>query len=228
MTSYFTLQLDSAPPANPVILLNGGAVSTGDLIVLATLSSPDYDGGALDVAEMLIWGDVDPTGDALIQPSQANSTWRVFQPGIPIVLSAGAGSKNIYAQIRDDVHNTTVTFSATIIYDPTIPVVSITRGVTKDKISLQTLYNEVDFTWQSNQDYQSYEVRVVGSVDDPRGSGVVIPNLGGSINTQGGSGTANTTVLTTVYGADLQSASPGDTLKLIKVYVQNLSGTWSV
>jgi hypothetical protein len=227
MSSSFTLELDISPPANPVLLINGGIISVGSRLITASLFSADYNAGSNDVAQMLLWGDVDPTANPNIQPLQASSAWQLYYPSFPVTLSTGTGTKTIYAQIRDDVHNTTAAISATVIYDVTIPEVTITRGVVSARISTVALFNEADFTWQSSVAYTAYEVRVVANLASPRSSGVIIPTTGGSINTSGGSGVANVDKLTTIYGVDLATASPGDSKKLIKVFTQNASNVWS-
>jgi hypothetical protein len=44
----------------------------------------------------------------------------------------------------------------------------------------------------------------------------------------GASGTSSTVVNCKIYGADLATASAGDGDKIIKVFVQDVAGNWSV
>ena len=57
-----------------------------------------------------------------------------------------------------------------------------------------------------------------------------IPVTSGSTNTSGTEGgyKADTAINVTINGADLEAASSGDGVKIIKVFVKNAAGTWSV
>ena len=58
----------------------------------------------------------------------------------------------------------------------------------------------------------------------------MIPATAGSSNTSGSAGTypAATNIQVTITGTDLETASPGDGAKIVKVFVKNEAGTWSV
>ena len=228
MTAHFELVLDTTPPANPGLLINGGAAATGSQNVLLTLSTSDYDTGSRDVAEMLIWGDVDPTADALVQPDEAASPWQVYQPSRVIRLSAGTGRKYVYARLKDDVCNATVVFSDWIDLNTDLPNVSIVTPVDRAKISKTAPCDEATFAWQADRDFTAYMVRAVANAGSPQNSGVLIGTALGSANTSGaGAFPANTPITTVINGGDLQAASPGDTSKVIKVFCQDTSGAWS-
>lgn len=229
MPAYFVLELDTRAPANPVLLINGGAAVTGTPEVAVQLDSADYLGGAADVVEMKIWGDVDPTTDATIQTLEADSDWRAFDGELNVRLTAGDGRKHLYAKLRDDVLNVTLAFTDFIDLNSTAPIVEVTTAVDEGKISKVVGANTATFGWESSRAFDRYEVRVVPSIGSPSVAGVLIPSTAGSVNVSGtGSFPADTPITTQVKGTDLQTASPGDTEKIIKVFVRDAStAVWS-
>ena len=86
--------------------------------------------------------------------------------------------------------------------------------------------------WPEDGDveFAEYKVCVVSANSSTQEAGTTIPTVGGSINTSGDSGNypAATNIQVTITGADLESASSGDGAKIIKVFVKNAAGTWSV
>lgn len=223
MTASFTLVLDTQPPANPVLALNYGAVVTGDPVVIVSLSSVSE-----DVQEMVVWGDVDPTADSTVQTTEADSTWTLYSPDKAIRLDATPGPKYVFARLRDDVCNETPIIEAQITLDLDTPVVSITTPPDRTRISKVAPCNNALFRWQSNKPFVAYEVRVVPSPGSPQGAGFPINTQGGSANTSGvGAFPEATPITTVVNGSDLEAASPGDTAKTIKVFVQDTDGVWS-
>lgn len=228
MSSYFTLELDTKAPANPTLIINGGASLTGVQPVVVQLSSTDFGGGANDVSLMKLWGDVDPDSNPDIQVLEDESAWQNFAATLSVRLSAGNGRKHIYARLRDDVCNETVVFSDFIDLDTDAPVVSITTPVDNDKISRVSPCDTATFAWQASASFVEYQVRVVPSIGSPSVAGVVIPSTAGSSHTSGsGSFPATTPITTVIKGTDLATASPGDTPKIIKVFVRTSGGTWS-
>jgi hypothetical protein len=226
--SYFTLTLDTTAPANPSLLINGGAATTADQIVQVALASPDYGGGARDVTQVKLWGDVDPTGDPLVRSTEDVSSWQAFSPEVVVKLSAGSGRKRIYARLRDDVCNETLVFSDFIDLDTDSPSVEITTAVDRSRISKTAPCDAATFAWQATHPFSHYEVRVVPTIGSPHLAGVVIPVAAGSLNVSGdGSYPAETPIVTVIRGADLEAASPGDTDKVIKVFVLDTNGVWS-
>lgn len=228
MPAHFRLSLDTAPPAAPALVIDGGAARTGAQNVAVDLSTSDYEGGARDVQEARVWGDVDPGADPKVQPTEEASLWHVYQPSLVVRLSPGDGRKRLYARLRDDVCNETVVFTDFIDLDTSVPVVSITTPVDRGRVSKVAPCSRALFVWEASVPFAAYEVRVVPSVGSPHVGGVPIPTTSGSANTQGvGSFPAETGIATVVEGADLEAASPGDTEKIVKVFVRAADGTWS-
>lgn len=122
------------------------------------------------------------------------------------------------------------TFAATksITLNTSIPAVTIT-GPDKSRISKVTGYDAAAFSFVCDVDFEEYTVRVVPATSSLHTAGTQIPTTGGSTNVSGTAGgyKKNTAINVTVKGADLEAASSGDGVKIVKVFVKNAAGTWS-
>lgn len=228
MSAYFTLTLDTAPPASPRLEIEEGAAATGSRDVVVALSSPDFSGGAHDVTDMKIWGDVDGVADPNVQPAEGAALWMPYQALYAVRLSAGVATKTIFARLRDDVANPTLAFSDTIQYRTDLAVVTVVAPVTVGRISKVAGRDVATFGWRVDRPFDQYVVRAVPNSKSSRTQGSPIPTAHGSLNVAGtGALPANTTITTEIHGADLEAASPGSTLKVLKVFVHDAAG-WSL
>jgi hypothetical protein len=224
MSSYFSLTLDTTSPSSPSIsILNGATYATVQLIT-CTLGTSD---GATTGYQMKIWGDVDIANDANVQDTEAKSAWITFVTSKQIKLSSNDGNKTLYLKIRDDVYNESAQASDTITLDTTIPTVTIT-GSDVSKISKQTNKDTCSFSFTADVAIIQYKVCYVAASNSTQDTGTIIPNTAGSTNMSGNSVEANTPVSCVIKGADLETASSGDGIKCIKVFVQDSAGNWSV
>lgn len=224
MAASFVLVLDTAPPASPTMVINGGADITGDPVVLVALSTASD-----DVREMKVWGDVDPTADGLFQPTEDTSAWTLWAPSVAIRLSSGTGRKYLYARLKDDVCNETPAFTDWINFDSASPVVSISNPPDHTRLSVQPgPCGTSVFSWVCNQPFDAYQIRVVPAVSSPVDTGVALGSAAGSVAVanSGVAFPARTPIVTSIKGLDLQTASPGDGTKIVKIYV-HASGAWS-
>ena len=105
---------DSLAPAG-TLLINGGAPYTGTQGVSLTLNVSDTGSG---VKDMQFSND-----DALY------SAWQAYAPSMSWALTAGDGTKTVYAQFRDNAGNTYKT-SKTITLDTTAPAGSVSISTT--------------------------------------------------------------------------------------------------
>ena len=118
----------------------------------------------------------------------------------------------------------------------------LTFSITGNKISAVSGYDSITVTFLSDIAYTAFECRATKSGEDwGRGKGALIasfsqtpagtqiPATGGSTNVSGTAGgyKKNTAINVTVKGADLEAASSGDGVKIVKVFVKNAAGTWS-
>lgn len=225
MTASFVLTLDTTGPQGVGGTINSGAAySTSRSVTLGPTTTDAVTTGY----QIKIWGDVDPTADANVQTTEAASTWITLTASMAVTLSTGDGVKNLTWRLRDDVWNQSATATDSITLDTTSPVPTVDTGPTPSKVSKIAGKDTASFTWHSDTDYQSYSVRVVPSTSSDHTAGTEIPTTAGSTNTGSGSGTAATEVTTTIKGTDLETASAGDGDKIVKVFVQDLAGNWSI
>lgn len=230
MPSYFNVTLDTTAPGGGSITLNGGAAYTSVQAATAVIHTSD---GVQTGYQIKVWGDVDNSDNPLIQTTEGASswitpTWSGGDVTQAIKLSTGDASKTINCKIRDDVWNETSTLSDSITLDTTVPVITIQTGPDATRISKISGKRTTTVTWQSDTTLVAYEVEVVSNSGSLRGSGTVIGTTNGSSNASGGAVNATTNVTTTIDGRDLDAASPGDGVKVIKIFGQDASGLWSI
>ena len=226
MANYFNLTLDTTGPANPSITIASGATFTGDQVVSLTIGTSDTPTTGY---QMKIWGSVDTDYSEDVQATETGSNWITYATTKQIKLSAGDGLKTIYLKLRDDVYNPSAEVYDTINLDTDLPTVSIT-GPDVSKISKQTGKDTCSFSFQVNEVFDEYKVKVVASVAATHDTGTQIPTTGGSSNMSGSAGDypADTVINCSIKGADLESVASGDGSKIIKVFAKDKAGQWSV
>ena len=131
--------------------------------------------------------------------------------------------------MRDDVGNETAAVSDSITLNTSVPVVTVV-GPDRSKISKVSGYNSAVISFTVDVAFDEYKVCVVPATNSLQDAGVVIPSTNGSVNTSGSAGDypSGTAINVTIKGADLEAASAGDGVKIVKVFVKNTAGTWSV
>ncbi|MDW7673788.1 MAG: hypothetical protein SCK28_04540 [Bacillota bacterium] len=225
MPNYFHLTLDTTGPANPIIIIEGGAAFSNDPFVDCAISTDD---SITSGYQMKIWGDVDTANNPDIQETEGTSSWITYQEIKQVKLSNGDGPKQLYLKLRDDVYNESGQASDSITLDTTKPVVTIS-GPDISKISKQSGKNTASFSFMSDQSFAEYKVKVVSSTGAAHDTGTNIPISGGSTNMSGtGEYAANEAINCSIRGTDLETASAGDGQKIIKVFVKDQAGNWSV
>lgn len=219
MASFFNLTLDTLAPAGLAVALNDGAIYTTNPIVTLKLTMTDE---ATAGYQMKVWG---ISG----VETEADAAWETYAPEKAVTLDGENGLKTVYVKVRDDVGNETAAVSDSITLDTTVPVVTIT-GPDKSKISKVNGFNQAVINFMSDVAFEEYKVCVVPATTSLESAGTVIPTAGGSLNTSGSAGgyAADTNIAVTINGADLETASAGDGVKIVKVFVKNAAGTWSV
>lgn len=218
MASYFNLTLDTLAPQGLTIKLNNGSQYTTNKTVQLAVNVTDE---SADGYQMKVWGI-----NGVVNESDA--TWETLANIKNVTLSTGDGLKTVYVKVRDDVYNETVAASATITLDTSVPAVTII-GPDVSKISKTSPKDVATFSFTSNTAFTEYKIKVVPSNSSLHDAGVQIGTANGSTNMSAtGTFKASTAISCKVYGKDLEAASSGDGEKIIKVFVKNAHGTWSV
>ena len=219
MPSFFELKLDTLPPQGVTFLINSGAQYTNTQAVNLTISTSDTPS---DGYTMKLWG---IQGAA----TEGAAAWETFSPSKAVNLTAGDGLKTISVKIRDNVLNESAAATAQITLDTAAPAVSIT-GPDVNIISKVAEKDTASFSFMSDKVFTEYTVRVVPATTSLHTAGTQIPTTGGSVNMSGSNGSgypADTAINCTVKGADLETASAGDGVKIVKVFVKSQSNVWS-
>ena len=200
------------------IKLNNGSQYTTNKTVQLAVNVTDE---SADGYQMKVWGI-----NGVVNESDA--TWETLANIKNVTLSTGDGLKTVYVKVRDDVYNETVAASATITLDTSVPAVTII-GPDVSKISKTSPKDVATFSFTSNTAFTEYKIKVVPSNSSLHDAGVQIGTANGSTNMSAtGTFKASTAISCKVYGKDLEAASSGDGEKIIKVFVKNAHGTWSV
>lgn len=223
MASYFNLTLDTLAPSGLTVRINDDAIYATSVDVSLTIHVDDEDTTGY---QMKIWGinGVENEEDA---------SWETYAAAKDVTLPTGDGLKTVSIKVRDDVGNESTTATDSITLDTVVPVVTIT-GPDKAKISKVSGYDVAIINFMSDVSFKAYKVCVVPATNSTQNSGTVIGTDNGSVNTSGTKAEgedlypSNTNIQVSINGADLEVASSGDGVKVIKVFVQSEVGTWSV
>lgn len=219
MASYFNLTLDTTAPTGLTLSINDGALYATSAAVTLTIGVTD---SVTTGYQMKIWG-IDGVED------EGSASWESFAATKSVNLTSGDGLKTVYVKVRDDVYNETAPVSDTITLNTAVPVVSIT-GPDVSRISKNAGKNQAIINFTADVIFDEYKVCVVPQNNSTQDAGTVIPTDGGSINTSGSDGDypASENIQVTITGTDLETASSGDGVKIVKVFVRSQAGIWSV
>lgn len=218
MASYFNLVLDTLAPQGLAVKLNNGSQYTTSKNVTLSISVSDTSTSGY---QMKVWG-IDGAS------SEDSASWETFAATKSIALPTGDGLKTVYVKVRDDVCNETAAASTSITLDTSVPAVTII-GPDVSRISKTAPKDVATFSFTSDVAFTEYKVKVVPSKSSLHDSGVLIGSANGSTNMSAtGTFKASTAISCKIYGKDLEAASSGDGEKIIKVFVKNAHGTWSV
>ncbi len=219
MASYFNLTLDTTAPSGLTLSINDGALYATSTAVKLTIGLSDE---VTTGYQMKIWG-IDGVDE------ETSASWETFAKTKSVNLTSGDGLKTVHIKVRDDVGNETEEVSDDITLNTAVPVVTIT-GPDKTKISKVEGFNKSKITFTCDVDFAEYKVCVVPQTSSTQDAGTVIPTTAGSINTSGSEGSypKTTPIEVTITGTDLETASSGDSVKIVKVFVKTAAGIWSV
>ena len=218
MPHYFELHLDTTGPGGPALSINAGGTATSNrnIAIALTTTDPDTTG-----YEMLVWGDID--GGAAIEGA---AVWIPYDPDFNLTVTTGDGTKTISARIRDQVGNPTGIVTDTIELDTVAPTPDV-AAPDVERVSIIDGWRLATTSFTVPAPIVAWEVRVAPNTGSLRDATTLIPETNGS-NSQGGALAAATPQQIVIDGRDLKLASDPDGLKILKVFVQDENGNWSV
>lgn len=219
MASYFNLTLDTRAPSGLTLSINDGALYATSTSVTLTIGLTD---SPTTGYQMKVWG-IEGVAD------EVSASWETFANNKSVNLTTGDGLKTVHIKVRDDVGNESTEVTDTITLNTAVPVVTIT-GPDKSKISKVSGFNTAIINFTADVEFEEYKVCVVPQSNSTQDAGAIIGTTNGSQNTSGSDGSypASENIQVTITGADLEVASSGDGVKIVKVFVKNSAGTWSV
>lgn len=221
-------------PSAIVVQVNGSTPAlTYDATTLGTIT---FDSPGLSAGDVVTVTYVKSALD------EADVSWETYA-GTKILTydettAISAGQINVYAKVRDDVHNTSVQASDTGLVDVSAPTVDITDIVMGDgtytttpswKISEQPGRDTIVVTFEADEAFVEWEAMVVTNTTDAHDAltNIAIPETAGSQTHDTGTFAANTGVDCTIKGADYATAVSSDGSYNVKIFVKDASGNWS-
>lgn len=240
MTDFINITLDTEGPRGAGLCINQGEEETCNTRLKLSLTCSDDN---TQMYQMKIWSDA-------LDITEETSSWEEYRSMkyINVIRDKVAdGNVTVYVRLRDDVLNESETVNDSIFVDTDIPFVDIT-GITGARLTKITSGSGfapdrsiIEFT--VDRDCAEARVMVVNDeyalVDDPYN--ILIPSAGNSciMDADGNDVTGikglslNNAVAGRKYtvfisGADLESASPCDGIKIIKIFAREYNGRWSV
>lgn len=235
MSDYIKLTLDTTPPEDVEMLINGGAAYTFSRFVELKVSCADSDTQGYSIK---VWG-VDGVDD------EDDAPWEEYFQSKLVSLSEGDGEKTVYVKVRDDLFNESDAVCDTVSYRSSpIPFV---KGLTVDtsKIFSSGVRRTASLIWNVDKDFDAVKIMLVDDVnaayDDD--SNISIPTANGS-HICGANGkiistgdymeiynyklSSNVGMSAVLYARDITAVSPENGIKVIKVFVRSCeNGNWS-
>jgi hypothetical protein len=225
MATTFTVTLDTTAPATVDIQINASAAYSAARDVVANISCSDGDTTGY---QMKIWGDADLADNANIQDTEAASSWISYSATQSVKLSTGDGTKTLNVRVRDDVWNQSSSDSDTIVLDTTLPAPDISVPPDTTRVSKVSGKRTVNFSFTPDGDITEWKVKIVPSTNSLESAGTTVPETNGSTETTGGALTGGTPQAVSLDGRDIELASSGDGSKIVKIFVKDAAGNWSV
>lgn len=190
-----------ALPRDPVQVTIDGGLNGGDFRnVSLSITHRDVYTGKRDITDMLVWGDVDPNFHPRIGQSSVISDWMNYIALMPIVLSAGAGTKTINCQMRSK-SGRIVSGVSTYAMTANTPHISILRQ--NRRVALQTT-TTFKIAWSCSHAFASYGVYLAPANDALIGDCML---LASGTNVSGGAGAAGQMVESSFTSADAQAVA---------------------
>lgn len=195
-------------PREPIQVTIDGGLSGGDFRgVSLSITHRDVYSGYRDITDMLVWGDVDPNFHPRIGQSSGVSDWMNYVALLPIVLSAGAGTKTINCQMRTKARRLLPVASSTYAMTANTPHITVLRQSRRANL-LST--STATLAWSCSHAFASYGVYLAPNYDAHIEECML---LGSGTNVSGGAGAAGQLVESSFTSADLQTVAVSSAVK---------------
>lgn len=244
MANYINITLDNTGVTPKSVKINGDETRTTSTAVTLQITLNEADAQFADTYEMAIFGSVVGAED------ERNLNWEKFSFEKNITLTDGDGEKIVYVILRDDLHNEGSEVYDEITLYTEVPTVNVS-GPTIGRISNNEGKNITTFTFTADKSITNCKVMVVENInvrhDDAtnkllaatNGSKMTVDINGETVDCSGDYLEFDLTELplmslggkeftVTINGIDLYYLSPADGVKIIKVFVKEKNGNWSV
>lgn len=254
MAGYFNITLDTTGPSGVSVKINGDAVRTTSTAVTLDITCADSDTTGY---QMKIWGDIGDTGLSESNASWeafANSKNVTLSDGqgdtLTVYVKVRDDLYNTSATASDTIILYTEAPTVTVVSGPT-PVRITTVAGHDDATALEKvaiLAKSVSTaTFTADKEISDIRVMVVSGINalNADASNVLIPSTLSKIYTgtsddptvlTGSDGmtvsnlaiASGTEVHVAIAGDDLKTASSGDGVKLVKIFVREKDANWSI
>lgn len=254
MAGYFNITLDTTGPSGVSVKINGDAVRTTSTAVTLDITCSDSDTTGY---QMKIWGDIGDTGLSESDASWeafANSKNVTLSDGqgdtLTVYVKVRDDLYNTSATASDTIILYTETPTVTVVSGPT-PVRITTVAGHDDATALEKVVilakSVSTATFTADKEISDIRVMVVSGINalNADASNVLIPSTLSKIYTgtsddptvlTGSDGmtvsnlaiASGTEVHVAIAGDDLKTASSGDGVKLVKIFVREKDANWSI
>lgn len=198
--------------------LAGGITTTTRRDVPLVISTSDYGTGYNNIAEMKVWGDIDPAFYAeYFSSTEGGARWQPYAPLKQIVLSAGDGTKTVSVRIRNGTGVETEIMTDSVDLVAGEPHVSI---LWSDGERAPMMDGNVQFGWSCSHAFTEAAVCMVPSVYSAYAEGEVLATYSAA-----GAGVHQwfTQDMATFLTKDIHPTQSGE--KPLKVFVR-VGGIW--
>lgn len=193
--------VDVQPRDALTMQINGGATGGSYREIVLALDHTDALAGRRDIADMFVWGDVDPNYHPRVGAAYSVNNPIRFASRTPLLLSAGAGTKTINVRLRF-MSGRTIDQAITYALAADTPHVSILRQPYRE-FMLST--SPVSISWSCSHSVSQIYVGLANDFDTPRSECAILTS-GTNVNT-GGSWAAGEMITSSFVYADALAAS---------------------
>lgn len=150
------------PPRDFGATLALGTAGATSRNVTVVLESSDVYTGHSNVADMLVWGDIDPNfRPEVFASSMGGANWQPFEGAVELVLSAGDGEKTVYAKLRNAAGRETEVIE-NVLTLASEPHVSVLWTDERRQLAVDGVLR---FGWSASHDFDEWEVVLSPSLD---------------------------------------------------------------